>query len=91
MTADGIVFTGRCVIHGVVASILEAETNDVLFTLHNSLDNSGDQVIPKMVLDASAEHFVGIMDLNVGCNTGCYLDLTQAAGACEIAVYYSRD
>jgi hypothetical protein len=89
LTADGLVFTGRCVIHGVLVGT--DGTNDVTVALHNSLDNSGDKIIPSITIDAANDGYGGLLDLNAGCNVGCYLDLTLAAGSCEVVVYFSKD
>lgn len=89
LTADGIVFTGRCVIHGIMVGT--DGTNDVTVALHNSTDNSGTKIIPSITIDAANDGFGGIMNLNAGCNTACFLDLTISAGTCEVVVYYSKD
>lgn len=88
LTADGLIFTGRCIVHGIMVGT--DGTNDVTVSLHNSVDNSGDKLHPTFTVDASADGYGGIMGMDADASTGCYLDLTISAGTCEVTVYFKR-
>lgn len=87
LTESGLVFSGRCVFHGVAAASTDG-ANSVTVELHDSVDDSGPHPFPVTTI-AGTEPVGGGINANALCAAGLYLKITTA-GTAEVTVYYTR-
>ena len=85
-TASGIVYTGECLFNAFF--IGTNGVNDPTITIYDGTDNTGDEIIPTNVYDASLLGLnSAVLKCPVKCWTGIYVEI-DCAGAVEVVVHY---
>ena len=81
VTESGIVYSGRCKLHGFLVGDLDG-TNDATVTIYDNTAASGNEVIPSFDSDASALGLNGAM-FNFGeqMEKGIYVEITCSGTA----------
>ena len=91
MTAAGQIYEGK----GFLCAALLGmdETNDVSWSLHDGLDNTGNELIPTNKYDASVLGLNGaVLPYMVEFWDGLYLDMTiDGGGDAELVAHYIED
>lgn len=87
--ASGQVYVGKCFLTTILIGM--DEVNDVVLTVHDGINNTGEEIIPTNKYDASSLGLNGVvLQFMVECWLGIYLDIT-CSGTCEIVAHYDID
>jgi len=89
LTASGIATSDPCNLRGMLIGTDGA--NDPTITVYDNTAASGDEVVPTATYDSSALGLNGVTLPGDGarCENGIYVEITLAAGAVEVVIYYS--
>ena len=87
-TADALIFTGPGFFYGIMCQT--DATNPVTFAVHDSVDNSGAQLMPSVICTTSATNRMCAfgVDPAVSFTTGLYVDITSSDGSPDFTVYF---
>lgn len=87
-TADALIITGSGFFYGVMCQT--DGTNSVTFAVHDSVDNSGEQLMPSVICTTSSSNRMCAFGVSpaVGFTTGLYIDITSSDGTPDFTVYY---